>query len=292
MFATARDTAGDRSVDEAKRVAALKLLALDARPASVATLRNLAVDVGASEALRKVAIEALDAHAGIAALLVQHWPGSTGSLKAAALTVLTERPDRALVLLEAARDGVIPKADIDPNTATLLRQHRDAKVKALAAELFPIPEAVSREAIIEKYEPALNLEGDAARGAEVYVRAACFTCHKAPDGQGFRVGPDLVTFKTAGGKSLLAKIFDPGAEIAPQYQAYVFSLKSGEVVMGIISREDQSDVTVRMAGGVERTFPRKDVAGMKGLGQSLMPEGLEAALSEQDVADLLSFILK
>ena len=45
-----------------------------------------------------------------------------------------------------------------------------------------------------------------------------------------------------------------------------------------------------MAGGLERSFPRRQVQAMKGLGQSLMPEGLEAALTEQDVADLLEFI--
>ena len=60
--------------------------------------------------------------------------------------------------------------------------------------------------------------------------------------------------------------------------------------MGVITSEDTNNVSVRMAGGVERNFPRKQVQAMKGLGRSLMPEGLEAALTEQNVADLLEYI--
>ncbi|MCB1233168.1 MAG: c-type cytochrome, partial [Verrucomicrobiae bacterium] len=121
-------------------------------------------------------------------------------------------------------------------------------------------------------------------------KGACITCHKAPDGQGVVVGPDVATFKTAGADSILKNVFDPNAEVAPQYQAFAFDLHDGETVVGIIAREDATEVTVRMPGGLEKTFPRKDVAAMKGLGRSLMPEGIEAALTEQDVADLLAYL--
>ena len=45
-----------------------------------------------------------------------------------------------------------------------------------------------------------------------------------------------------------------------------------------------------MVGGADKTVSRKEVAGMKSLGQSLMPEGMESILTNQDVADLLSYI--
>lgn len=49
-------------------------------------------------------------------------------------------------------------------------------------------------------------------------------------------------------------------------------------------------MTVRQAFGVESTFPRSSVRAMESTGHSLMPEGLEAALTPEGMADLLAFI--
>jgi len=49
-------------------------------------------------------------------------------------------------------------------------------------------------------------------------------------------------------------------------------------------------VRVRLVGGVERVFPAKEVAKVTDLGVSLMPAGLTAGLSPEDVADLLAFL--
>ena len=43
---------------------------------------------------------------------------------------------------------------------------------------------------------------------------------------------------------------------------------------------------------MDRTFPRSEIASMKGLGQSLMPEGLEAILTVDEMADLIAYILR
>jgi putative heme-binding domain-containing protein len=46
-----------------------------------------------------------------------------------------------------------------------------------------------------------------------------------------------------------------------------------------------------MPGGIDKTFPRHQVASMKGLGQSLMPEGLEATVTVEEMADLVAYLL-
>jgi hypothetical protein len=43
-------------------------------------------------------------------------------------------------------------------------------------------------------------------------------------------------------------------------------------------------------GGAEVTLPRSNIKGSSSSGKSLMPEGLEAGMSVQDMADLISFI--
>ena len=138
------------------------------------------------------------------------------------------------------------------------------------------------------YEKALTLKGDATKGQVKYAQI-CVACHRS-GGQGVQVGPDMVTFKTAGKDSVLKNILDPHAEVAPQYVAYTVTLKNSEVLVGMIASEGSDDVTLRMPGGVERTVKRSEVKGMAGLGASLMPLGLEAQITVEEMADLLEYV--
>ena len=290
IFAAARKTAADPAAKD--RAPALRLLSFDGSPDSVAVIRAIVAESKAPESLRQQAIQAAGTLGGddLAALLIANWAAFSPNQRSAALDALASRPERATALLQAVEAKTVPAAEIPANTADLLRDHADAAVKALAAKILPRPEVVPRATVVAKYQGALKLKGDPAKGKLAYLKGACITCHKSPDGQGVAVGPDFATFKTAGADSILKNLFDPNAEVAPQYQAFTFTLHNGEAVQGLIAKEDATEVTVRMPGGIEKTFARKEVAGMKGVGRSLMPEGLEAALNEQDVADLLAYI--
>ncbi len=292
IFDAARSTAGRADADIATRASALDLIRHDADPATDTAILAILAEASAPDSLRAAAIRAASARPGdLSGELITRWPAFSPTLRTAALDALTASAARATALLESVKAGAIPAADIPANTAELLRGHRDAGVKSLAATVLPAPPVVDREAIVKRYlEAAAKLTGDPARGKLAFLKGACITCHKTPDGQGMAVGPDVATFKTAGADSILKNVIDPNAEVAPQYQTFTFDLHNGETLMGIIAREDATEVTLRMPGGLEKTFLRKEVAGMKGLGRSLMPEGLDAALSEQDMADLLAYI--
>lgn len=292
IFDAARSTAGRVDADAAARSSALDLIRHDASPATDTAIRSILLDETAPDALRVAAIRAASSRPGdLSDELTSRWSALSPTLRTAALDALTASAARATALLEAVKSDAIPAADIPANTAELLRGHRDAGVKSLAATVLPAPPVVDREEIVKRYlDAALKLKGDPERGKVAFLKGACITCHKTPDGQGMEVGPDVATFKTAGADSILKNVFDPNAEVAPQYQTFTFDLHSGETLLGIIARENATEVTLRMPGGLEKTFPRKEVAGMKGLGRSLMPEGLEAALTEQDMADLLAYI--
>jgi putative heme-binding domain-containing protein len=49
-------------------------------------------------------------------------------------------------------------------------------------------------------------------------------------------------------------------------------------------------VTLRQAFGKQDVVTRQNIKKMQSQGQSLMPEGLEAGLGPQDLADLLDWI--
>ncbi len=275
----------------AERPVAFELLA-NTNQLEAGLLEKILIDPKASGSFRLAAFDAFEKKAAVdlAGVLVKHWAsGLNAEIKSRALPFFVRKKDRALVLLQAIKEGDIEVNEIPPGEAKKLRAHSSKVVTAFAQDLIPAPVEISRADVVKKYLGALDLKGDAAAGKLAYQKA-CLTCHKSPDGQGFAVGPDFTTFKTAGGDSIVTNVFDPNKEIAPQYQAYNFTLHNGESYIALIAGETQTDVTIRMLGGVEKTFPRSDVAAMKGLGVSLMPEGLEATLTVQEVADLLAYI--
>jgi putative membrane-bound dehydrogenase-like protein len=191
------------------------------------------------------------------------------------------------VFLGAVREGKVPLDQAPASLIENLRRHADEAVRKLAAEV--LPPVVERADVIAAYQPALQRKGDLAKGKLAFMKA-CLACHKTHEGEGIQVGPPIESFAAAGAETLLGHILDPNREVAPQYQAYTYELTDGTVATGFILTENSAEITLRMPGGIDKTFSRGTVASMKGLGQSLMPEGLEATLTVEEMADLLAYI--
>ena len=97
-------------------------------------------------------------------------------------------------------------------------------------------------------EPALHLKGDPARGAAITARL-CLSCHYL-QGRGQRVGPDLSSTGTRPADQLLTDILDPNRQVAPDYAAYEIRRVTGEPVIGMISSETATRLTVRAPGSL------------------------------------------
>jgi putative heme-binding domain-containing protein len=61
---------------------------------------------------------------------------------------------------------------------------------------------------------------------------------------------------------------------------------------GVLAREDATAVTLRLAGGREVTLARDQITKLERQNRSLMPEGIEAGLDHQGLADLLEFLVR
>src|SRR5206468_3945887 len=60
---------------------------------------------------------------------------------------------------------------------------------------------------------------------------------------------------------------------------------------GIIPEESAARPNLKRAEGVTETVLRRDIAELSGSGLSLMPEGLETAVTVEQMADLIAFLL-
>lgn len=173
-----------------------------------------------------------------------------------------------------------------PLLATLRAQLASKTAQAVTLPQFGTP--LSRKDAIENYTPALNLPGDAEKGRLTFG-ARCMICHRY-GGVGIAVGPDLDASKIAGREKVLGNILEPAREITAGYPLGVVHTKSKEVISGVISSESVSGVVLRLAGGADRFVRRADIAKVERPAQSLMPEGIEAGLTSQEMADLLEFL--
>ena len=99
-----------------------------------------------------------------------------------------------------------------------------------------------------------------------------------------------MTVKNTGKEKLLVNILDPNREVRPEFVSFVVETEDGESLVGLIANESSTAVTVRQAYGKEDVIPRSQIRKMRSQSQSLMPEGLEAGLTQQDLADLLDYI--
>jgi putative heme-binding domain-containing protein len=109
-------------------------------------------------------------------------------------------------------------------------------------------------------------------------------------GEGHAVGPDLASVRSNGKLKLLTSLVDPNREVAPQFITYVVETKDGESHAGLIVNESSKSLTLRQAFGNQVDLSRSEIAQIQSTGVSAMPEGLEAGLSHQGMADLLEFI--
>jgi putative heme-binding domain-containing protein len=220
--------------------------------------------------------------------LIRRWNTLTPRLRAEALTVLLARPDRASALLQAIETGAIRANVLDSTQVKFLSNHRDPSVRQRAAKVLAVKPASTRQQVIDSFMPALSLKGNATRGKKIYEER-CISCHRL-GGEGFALGPDLITVKTTGKEKILVNIIDPNAEVRPEFVAYVVETAGDESLLGLVVNETATIVTLRQAYGKENIIPRANIASMKSQQQSVMPEGLEAGLTPQDLADLLDYI--
>src|SRR5205807_49822 len=85
--------------------------------------------------------------------------------------------------------------------------------------------------------------------------------------------------------------FAPNREVAPNFLSYTIETKDGRTLDGIIADESAASLTLKRAEGVTETVLRRDIAQISGSGLSLMPEGVETAVSIEQMADLIAFLL-
>ncbi len=133
--------------------------------------------------------------------------------------------------------------------------------------------------------------GDPQRGAAVYVKAQCASCHI--HGQhGTDLGPDLTTIsRRFQVREILESIIYPSQVIPDQYASSTVILADGQQIQGLVVERPDKKVHVVPAAGEPRILAADDIDEILPNSSSSMPEGLLNELQLQEIADLFAFLL-
>lgn len=138
----------------------------------------------------------------------------------------------------------------------------------------------------------LLAEGDPARGERLFFseKTKCATCHRVRN-RGGKIGPDLTQIGgNRGGRDLLESIVFPSATIVRDYEPWSVLTADGRILSGLITRESADSVIIQQQTGEPVSIARDDIEEMVPSTVSIMPNGLEKALSESELADIIAWL--
>lgn len=138
--------------------------------------------------------------------------------------------------------------------------------------------------------------GDPDAGRRIFFHhsgAGCYRCHMI-EGRGRSIGPDLTMIGHSQTREhILESILQPSLEIAPLYTLWTITTRNGQRIDGMLLRRDTQAVEVYAdASGQETRVAESSVADRKMQKESLMPSGLEGALTDQEFRDMVAFLMQ
>jgi len=196
----------------------------------------------------------------------------------------------AAEILQLAHQGKLP-GDIKLVATMELEQSHWPEVKAEAAQILPPPQGKNAE-VLPPMSKLLAMKGNPANGAKIFVgdQVACIKCHRVNE-KGVDLGPALSEIGTKLGKDALYEaILDPSAGISFGYEAWHVESKSGDEIDGIVKNETADEITIKDARAIPIRILKKDIVKREKLKTSLMPAGLQQAMSTQELVDLVEYL--
>src|SRR5262249_7652079 len=138
----------------------------------------------------------------------------------------------------------------------------------------------------------VSAKGRSVEGRKIFEsgKGACTACHRIGE-IGNLVGPNLSAIgaiRTE--RDLIESILFPSNTLARDYEAHGVETADGQSLVGVIRKSLPDTILVADATGQEHTVPRSQIVAMQTLPTSLMPNGLDRTLSEQELLDLVAFL--
>ncbi len=87
-----------------------------------------------------------------------------------------------------------------------------------------------------------------------------------------------------------AAIFEPSAGIGFGYEGFEVQFKDGSSVTGIVSSKTETDLIMKLPGGTTQEYKMSQVKSMKQMKDSMMPAGLQDAMTTDELVNLVEYL--
>ena len=201
-------------------------------------------------------------------------------------------PQVGMALLTALNDAaVIPSLRVEMIKPRLAKY--PTTVQAEAEKLYArlTADMAAQRAKLEELAESLP-PGDIRRGQAIFnsTKAACATCH-AIGYLGGKIGPDLTRIgQVRTGRDLLESILYPSASFVRSYEPVAVVTTDGLTYNGLLKQDSADQVVLVKSATEEIRIARENIDEMRPGTVSIMPQGLDKQLSQQELADLVAFL--
>lgn len=250
---------------------------------------NLGFDIRA-EALHNI-VKA-DAEAGFQT--TQAWISELTTGQKKELTSVFSTSDQGGDLLMRLYDqNRINTEAFDLPTAERIRNGNPSDSRSLSLlKTVEEQEKKERQALQQKLDRYLTIgeqkKGNVGNGKKLFQ--TCLTCHSVGN-RGQDIAPALDGSAYRDTEALFTALIDPNAAVETGYEVYRVTQKDGSIIEGYLAKQDEQGTTIAFMGGAT-VFVEKESIQSEGFisGRSFMPEGLIEGYTDQEVADLISYI--
>ena len=293
------DAAGEDRLAAAEALIAAESIAAEglppAHPASALITRLVGDSASGPVEFRGglLAVLGRSGSSDVARMLLKSFDSLQPQLRSRAIELLTQRPTWSEQLVAAIEAETISKDVLNVNQIRRLVGSSDKELAKRATNIWgTLREGRSpeREQIIADVRKLLETTpGDPVAGEKVFVKS-CAVCHKIY-GEGEEVGPDITRNGRNDFSQLLSNVLDPNLVIGAGYQARTVVTNDGRVLSGLVVEDTPQRIVLKLQGGKTEAIPRSDVEVDAVSPVSLMPEGLENQLTQQELADLFAYLV-
>ena len=290
-------TINDDQADLATRLTYLEILGQIDQPNAVPVLLKLLSRKGSNN-IKRVALQALLNYDDpvIGETIVNKYHSTLPDqqdVRSTAQRVLASRPSWALAFLNEVDQWRITAPSVPLEIVRQMALHQHQQIDRLIAKHWgklgrPTTAETTQE--INRVADVLRSgEGNPSIGSELF-KETCGKCHTL-FGEGGKAGPDLTTYERTHLDSVLMAVIDPGAAIHEDYTNFAIVTADGRTLTGLVQNSNTNTVTLRDANGQEVLVNRDDIEVMRAVPTSLMPDGLLAKMTDQQVRDLFAYLM-
>jgi putative heme-binding domain-containing protein len=140
-----------------------------------------------------------------------------------------------------------------------------------------------------RHDGFVKAKKDPSAGAKVYEKS-CAICHILAN-KGAKIGPQLDGIGNRGLDRLLEDIIDPNRNVDQAFRSTSLNLKNGQIVSGLVLREEGEILVLVDSQGKEVRINKKDIEEKIVSQLSPMPANLVEQIPEADFYNLLAFLL-